>query len=159
MMKRLLSVVATMMLPLLCMLLTSCGKETTIQKVEKDTGIDLSCGKIISENDTHGGFHNDGLEFVKIELEFSEQFDDSKRWSQFPTSDTVSRLLDGSYLVDSNGEALIPYIANGYYYFKDRYDITSKDYRKDVFARFSMNYTLAVYDSDNSILYYVRYDS
>ena len=54
----------------------------------------------------------------------------------------------------------IPQIENGYYYFYDRHDEATDPYDDSEFlARFSFNFTLAIYDSDTNTLYLCEYDT
>ena len=61
---------------------------------------------------------------------------------------------------DENGDTIIPDIQNGYYYFYDRHSESTEPYNdEDVLSRASFNFTLALYDSDNNVLYYVEFDT
>ena len=66
----------------------------------------------------------------------------------------------GPYLTDDNNNPVIPQIENGYYYFLDRHSRSVDSYDdSDVLDRYSFNFTIAIYDADNDILYYVEFDT
>ena len=73
---------------LLALLLCGCGgKDTPQEKVGNSLGLDLSAAELMSESDTHGGFHGDGMsiivlrpENVPIDLETREG------WHKLPVS-------------------------------------------------------------------------
>ena len=89
-------------------------------------------------------------------------------WSPFPPDDTVQALLYGwteenaqeitsigPFLTDDNGDPLVPKITNGYYLLIDRQEETTTP----LLSRPSLNFTLAVYDSDKDTLYYCKMDT
>ena len=42
-----------------------CSGDDPLKDFSNDCGVDLSGGKIVSEEDNHGGFHGDGSELLK----------------------------------------------------------------------------------------------
>lgn len=66
-MKRILErVLKCISLILASLLLTGCGSGGggPLRQMEAELGIDLSGGKLLSEEDSHGGFHGDGTGFL-----------------------------------------------------------------------------------------------
>ena len=63
----------------------------------------------------------------------------------------------GAYVKDENGELLVPQIYEGLYKLVDR---QPEDYRDEpLLERASKNFTLGVYDKEQDILYFYRYNS
>lgn len=169
-------------LPILCLILATAfftlragplaSTATVQQELTRTLGINVQGGREIESHDTHGGFHGDGLMFTA--LEFADdtaavQASASSNWQPLPLSPTLTALAYGSdsgpirsgpYLTDSNGKSVLPAIQNGYYFFRDRHtqSTDSRDER-DVLSRGSFNFTLALYDTDTNMLYYIEYDT
>lgn len=54
----------------------------------------------------------------------------------------------------------IPEINNGYYYFLDRHlEAKNKHDDTDLNNRYSRNFSLAIYDADNKIIYFYEMDT
>ena len=169
-------------LPILCLILATAfftlragplaSTATIQQELTRTLGINVQGGREIESHDTHGGFHGDGLMFTA--LEFADdtaavQASASSNWQPLPLSPTLTALAYGSdsgpirsgpYLTDSNGKSVLPAIQNGYYFFLDRHS-QSKDPHDEtqVLSRHSFNFTLALYDTDTNILYYIEFDT
>lgn len=135
-------------------------------------GIDVREGTEIAYNDSHGGFHGDGLTFAAISFSdnaVSKALSNNKNWHPMPLSGELSILVygietehsrNGPYLTDEDGKAIIPDIQNGYYYFIDRYNQNdTKKSDSGLLDRYSYNFTIAIYDTDSDILYYAEYDT
>jgi len=59
-----------------------------------------------------------------------------------------------------DGTPAIPEVDNGYYYFRDRhYQSTDPTDDSGVLGRASYNFTIAIYDTDSKILYYMELDT
>ena len=95
-------------------------------------GIDVSAAEILSQEDSHGGFHGDGITWIRFACEgtdIARQIAEKENWTPFPLNDTVKALVYGieegtaqigPYLLDEDGGLLIPEIENGYYLLIDR---------------------------------------
>ena len=63
----------------LLLAMTGCGSEKTsnvLSEISKTIGVDVSAGEVISESDSHGGFHGDGDRVIEIQFtdnSFSDQ--------------------------------------------------------------------------------------
>ena len=91
-----------------------------------------------------------------------------RNWKSFPLDKTVQTLLYGyesdelicePYITDENNNAIIPEITNGYYFLYDRQAKNGRAAGADILRRDSLNFTVAVYDSDSRILYYCEMDT
>ena len=136
----------------------------------------MSSGTILEESDSHGGSHGDGMLFQQISFEDDkvlEEIKGNQNWKAFPLSRNIEALvygvkeetedcvrMYGPYLTDENWNTIIPEIQNGYYYFYDRHSDSEDPYNdENVLDRASLNFTLALYDSDHNVLYYVEFDT
>ena len=151
----------------------STGREQ--REITEALGVNVSGGSIILSEDSHGGFHGDGMTFIVLSFDEEEagglkaQMEGRQGWHPLPLSENAGILVygydteemqTGPYLCDEQGQGVIPQIQNGYYYFYDRQSESTDAYDDtDVFDRGSYNFTLAVYDSDMDMLYYVEFDT
>lgn len=162
-----------MVLILIMMLsLAGCGNSDIQGNLSDSLEIDVSKGMVLSDSDSHGGFHGDGMMFQAISFDDNNVLDeikDNDNWKPMPLSENITALVYGvddevssigPYLTDENGNAIIPEIQNGYYYFYDRHSESKDPYNDEyVLGRASFNFTLSLYDSDNHVLYYVEFDT
>lgn len=152
--------------------LVGCGKKDIQSDISESLGIDVSKGTVNTDFDSHGGFHGDGMLFQQISFEdskLSDEIKDNDGWKPMPLSQNMEALVYGieeatssigPYLTDESGDTIIPEIQNGYYYFYDRHSESKAPYSDDdILNRASFNFTLALYDSDNHVLYYVEFDT
>lgn len=150
--------------------LFTCGSPDPKKAISKELGVDVSGGNIALHSDTHGGFHGDGTTFITMEFSDGsvwEQIQENGQWKPFPLDDTVNALLygvfhdiarSGPYVVDGEGNALVPDIQDGYYILIDRHTDAGKG-EEDILHRFSFNFTLAVFDTDTNTLYFCKLDT
>ena len=133
-------------------------------------GINISNGTIITDTDSHGGFHGDGITFLEVAFEDDSclnQIKGNSSWKQLPVSYPVDALLYGTQngsssigpYVTEGGKKLFPKAETGYYYFKDRHTGAGGQGSKDVVNRHSFNFTVALYDEDTQTLYYCEFDT
>lgn len=153
---------------------TGCqAKGETIQREISDAlGVDVGEGIVVASEDSHGGFHGDGMYFVTLRFPdgtFLDQTSEVQGWKNLPLSENLTKLVYGieddaskigPYLTKEIGEPVIPDVQNGCYYFLDRHSKSVDGYDdSDVLNRGSLNLTVAIYDMDTDTLYYVEYDS
>ena len=62
----------------------------------------------------------------------------------------------GPYLTDGEGDPLVPEIRAGFYRLIDRHAQAGET---DLLGRASLNFTLALYDTDTDTLYYFEMDT
>ena len=145
-------------------------KDTVPEAQRTVLGINISGGTIITETDSHGGFHGDGITFLEIAFEDDtclSQIKGNTSWKQLPVSYPVDALLYGTQngsssigpYVTESGKKLFPKAETGYYYFKDRHTGAGGQGSKDVVNRNSFNFTVALYDEDTRTLYYCEFDT
>lgn len=160
---------------LLISCLAACSSNSKTTDISKTLGMDLSRGMVVSSKDTHGGFHGDGNTYVEISFDddsgtaLANTMSDNGDWRAFPLSNNLQAVVygrvDGAmqygpYITDDKGMSIIPRIEHGYYYFYDRHS-ESKNPKddKELLSRSSLNFTIALYDTDNDKLYYDKLDT
>jgi len=166
-MKRLLFIISAL---ILIFSLVTCGSQNPQKTISRELGIDVSGGKITAHSDTHGGFQGDGTTFIALEFtgdEVLEQISENGQWKPFPLDDTANALLygtfhdiarSGPYVVDGEGNPLVPDIQDGYYRLIDRHTDAGKG-EEDILHRFSFNFTLAIFDTGTNTLYFCKLDT
>ncbi|MBO5328889.1 MAG: hypothetical protein J6B04_06925 [Clostridia bacterium] len=154
--------------------LTACTSTATEHEIiSKDLGVDVSKGQVQIYRDDHGGFHGDGETYAKITFSdesFYNAIQNNAEWARLPLTQILTVVVYGgtlpngdsweSFIKDEDDKLLIPSISDGYYFFKDRH-IESKSEKEDspIFDRYSMNFTLAIYDSQSKVLYFYEIDT
>lgn len=135
--------------------------------------VDVSNGKKFFDYDDHGGFLGDGK--MVVEFSFSDSdcinsIKESSAWNTLPLTKNLeifvyggtpySYVIYGSFINDEDKNIVIPKIENGYYCFVDRHS-ESADKKDDskLLSRYSINCSLAIYDTDTDILYYLELDT
>lgn len=158
-MKRMLS--CLFLIPvLLCMLLLSaCGKASVTKNIKELSGLDLSGCRVVSSDDTHGGWLGDGA--TTIHFDCSQMIDSvlqqTDSWRNLPLSENLQRMMySGNSLAQECG---IPAVEHGRYFFVDRQSETDIHSDRDLFARPSFNFTLLILDTDHDQLYYFKFDT
>ena len=166
----------TMLILIIMLTLAGCRNKDIRSNISDNIEIDVSNGMVLKDYDSHSGFHGDGMLFQQLSFEddkVSYEIKNNHNWKSMPLNRNIEALvygikdetydsvhLIGPYLTDENQETIIPEIQNGYYYFYDRHSESKYPYdTEDVLDRASFNFTLALYDSDNNVLYYVEFDT
>ena len=129
--------------------------------------ISFSHLKMAEEYDSHGGFNGDGISFYKYlaNEEVLNEIKANDNWKAFPMNETVKSILYGgeysdALIVDEKAKPLMPEVKNGYYILIDRHEEANEgDDEKTIFNRYSLNYTVAIYDVDNQYLYITEQDT
>ncbi len=148
------------------------GSMSSQREISDALGIDISSGTIGTNFDTHNGFHGDGEQFVSMTFSddsMAKKLSQNAAWKTLPLSENLTTLVygtttesghSGPYLTDENGKAVFPDIQNGYYYFIDRQNQGADRYDDtNVLERYSLNFTVAIYDTDTDTLYYAELDT
>lgn len=154
-MKRFIAVLACV---IMIFSLCACGKGDAAKELSKRCGIDLEWGDVVSSEDTHG-FHGDGYSAMKMHYtdgSCAAEIAENELWHKLPLSDTLNAFV----YQPSDWMPAVPGIENGYYFFYDRHDEASDHYDDSAFpGRASINFSLAIYDTDNNDLYIYEYDT
>ena len=146
---------------------TACGCKSAQDTVSAELGIDVSSGKEVSEIDTHGGFHGDGVSCIALRFRDCKVLGEIKgnsKWRPFPLDKTVQTLVYGvedearsigPFFSNRNGNPLVREIRNGYYILIDR----QEEQTADILDRLSCNITVGLYDVDTNTLYCCMLDT
>lgn len=150
------------------LLSAGCGGGSSLKReIREATGIDVRAGKEIEKEDSHGGFHGDGVSLAVLVFDdekVENQIEKSKNWKKLPFDRELTALAygvkegnlsTGPYLTDEEGKAILPEIEEGYYCFIDRHT----DDAGEILTRSSMNFTIAVYDVQTGKMYYAKLDT
>ena len=164
----------------LALFLTACGggsARSVQEEVAVTLGLDLSGCEVVSSWDDHGGFHGDGTAFAELNCSHTgvlNQIKEDGNWKAFPLDKTVQSLVygvteqtgteetgimvyqTGPYLTGEEGDPLVPEIREGYYRLIDRH---AKAGETDLLDRASLNFTLALYDTERDTLYFCEMDT
>lgn len=154
-------------------LLSSCGYIFAEPKdiVSEGLQLELPDVKEVNYQDSHDGFHGDGMTFAVMDCSGSDIVDQiygNPDWKPLPPDDTVKALVYGyeddntkigPYLADEDGDPLIPEIDEGYYILIDRQTEDGETAEEDILSRASFNFTLGIYDSGTDMLYYFELDT
>lgn len=148
--------------------LTGCFSQSINTKISNSLGIKILANLKIEYEDTHGGFHGDGVTLAKVELESKDaekilsEIKANDNWESLPLSENIkTRMYGGENYSSDLAERLdMPEIQNGYWTFIDRFNGENKiNDDKLLFTRGAANFTIGIYDAENNILYYCKYDS
>lgn len=157
------------------MIFSSCSSENQTDELSKTLGINLDEGTIIENLDTHGGFHGDGYTYIKISFKddlgkiITDEIKNNEDWCSLPFTDNLHTAVYGKetnsssigpIVTKNEGQILFPSIKNGYYFFFNRQNGNSnpKD-DSNFFNQYSYNFTIALYDPNENVLYYYELDT
>lgn len=133
------------------------------RRIEKGAGVelDLSGCRVEQETDTHGGFLGDGEYLLVIDCGGKEEklLAQTGNWSALPLSKNLQEVLHEWGPTERNTP---PRIEHGAWLFYDRFsDTDGFDRRSDerLTSRPAQNFSLLIYDSDHSRLYYYELDT
>ena len=113
--------------------------------------------------ETHGGFLGDGLTYIRVDFadgELGNMLAENSHWKQTPLTENVYTVLYGSDVwqgIQYSYNFTLPEVENGYYYFLDRQSNSYDDV--DLMHRASFNFTFALYDLDETKLYFIKFDT
>ena len=122
-------------------------KKRLTDGISKALSIDVTDGTVLYSEDSHGGFHGDGMSFTKIQFKSRvclEEIENSADWSRLPLPEEMSVLLYGGKIAGLSYEPLTD---------------TPKSEKENFLERGSYNFDLAIYDADTDIMYYIVFDT
>ena len=150
---------------IVCAGLYFCYRNERVRYIKRASGFDISSCRILKDKDTHGGFLGDG-EYILIADcgKAPPSAEELKEWKRLPLTENLQLMMYGpepdEYEYSLAGEAGIPYVENGYYYFENRHSgAKSRESDEDLFDVISFNFTLAIYDTDNEMFYFYDIDT
>lgn len=158
-----LSIAATLALLLFCVVVTVNSPRSLAGEA---LGVDLPRPIETQWSDDHGGFLGDGV--TRGVLVFSSQngaalekeLAENEAWHTLPLPEPVQLFVYGGEKDGVNyGEPMknVPKITDGYYYFRDRLHDT--DTTEQFLDASAYNATIALYDTQNTTLYLIEYDT
>lgn len=130
------------------------GEGRELSRIGRELGVDLSAGTLIRFEDNHGGFLGDGLTTAEVELDGPiEGLADAPGWKPLPLSGNAARAVSICEEEAASAE-------QGWYYFYDRHSESVDPYDDaKLHERYSWNFTVAVYDSQQGWMYYYKLDT
>lgn len=143
-----------------------------LKRLSETLGVSLKGGQILRYEDSHGGFHGDGIR--KVVIQFSdirtlEAIHEDVHWKKLPLTEQLEIIAhgeqaDGVYtapmIKNEDGAPFLPETENGWFWFMDRYSESDDPWDdSDVLNRYAYNFTLAVYDACTNRLYYAEMDT
>lgn len=115
-------------------------------------GSSMPKGRVVYHSDDHGGFHGDGTTILVLSGEAS--IPDSRFWHDLPMAENVRAALE-AYLPDG-----LPPVTEGRWFCLDRHSKAADPADPSViFSHGSLNFTVALYDAENQMLYYIKVDT
>lgn len=149
--------------------LSSCSYEFNAKEyIETNLHINTESAQIDTVIAPTPSFNGDGDTYVVLNFSGNpilEEIKEKDNWKQLPLTDNLTSLVYGKEniyngITNDDDELLIPQIENGYYYFENRHSDAKNRYGdSDVFDLVSYNYTIAIYDEDENILYFYSLDT
>ena len=136
-----------------------------LKHVSKILNLDVGKCKLISSENSHGGFLGDGDYFTKLNCTTNESDKVKDNWNKLPLSEELQKALDLKFCYDRGCSTFfekynIPNIINGYYYFYDRHsDAINRIDDTVLNDRNSYNFSVGIFDSDNNTLYFYEIDT
>ncbi len=151
---------AALLAALLLLCAAGCGDTSGVPSISKLLRLDVSGGTVTAFQDSHGGFQNDGAAYWAIRFPedgIRQTIQESSVWHSLPMTPAVERLA--CHLLGKQPPSL-PAVERGWYFFYDRHSQSSDPWDAPAaLARYSYNFTAAVYDADTDTLYCVVLDT
>ena len=143
------------------------------KRLSRALGIRIPSDSALVIEDSHGGFHNDGVLMVRTEFEDEKakeivtQIKNNQDWKATPLPENIKLILYGgemgsnsSYVSDLAQKNKMPEINEGHWLFIDRKDGKKKiTAGEELLSSYSSNYTVGLYDTQTNSLYYFESDS
>lgn len=158
----------------LCLLLGAGCSYRSYEDVSTIVGADVQEAEAILESDTHKeSGHGDGVRYIEFSFPddtFLQKIQADHTWHSLPAQEwEITAVLYGlekddihygAMLCDADGAPLLPVVENGYYLFYDRRAEAETPFSSTgILERSSLNFTIALYDTDTNILYYAELDT
>lgn len=147
-----------------CMVRFGTGDNFWQRRISEALAADVSKGTVETSYDDHSGFHGDGTMYAVLHFEdevLEQAISAPGGWNTLPLPENLTILVHGTRTdTASYGPyigATVPQVEEGHYFFYDRKNESFSD--DMVLQGGSFNYTFAMYDTANDLLYYYEYDS
>lgn len=147
-----------------CMSRFGTGGDFLQSRISGTLGIDAAKGTVVESYDDHSGFHGDGTMYAVLSFEddvLEKMISSPGGWHALPLTENLETLIYGTRTATAAIGPFIgvtvPKVENGYWFFYDRLGESHND--SEVLDRDSFNYTVAIYDADNDLLYYCEFDT
>lgn len=123
-------------------------------RIGEALGLDLSDGTLIHFENSHGGFHGDGLTEAEVDLKgMAEKLEGASGWKPLPMTENAAQAFQICAGEDSRA-------VQGWYFLYDRHSESTDPYDDtELHSRFSWNFTLAVYDNQQERMYFYKLDT
>ena len=145
------------------------GGSAQLRDMKHTLGMNVAKGELVTDTDTHGGFHGDGVTYQVRQFDADTEPPTGEGWHPLPLSKNVEALLYGHtegnctigpLIGECEGDPFLPRIENGSYFILDRHAESTDPYDdRELFHRHSYNLTAALYDADTHRLYYMELDT
>ena len=138
---------------------------------KEHSGLDLSEGIVRTFIYRHGWMGDgDTLLIMTFDPEQGEELEramaQTNGWHPFPTHELIGRIFfyKHSYCRDLSGENYLPPVENGWYFFRDMYNVQHGENDENQWniegrSRLPGNFDAGIYDSDTCTLYLFEFDS
>lgn len=135
------------------------------KKISRDLGIYIPSSLEFEHEDSHGGFHGDGILLAEANLnekQVKQIIDKSDTsWNKNPMPPETREIIYNRGLGDKDTEFIEPSrgieeIENGYWIFNDRRSEESKERFPGTVIG---NYSVGIINLDSNIFYYIKFDS
>ena len=133
-------------------------------RVSSKIEIKIPLSAKLENNDSHGGFHGDGESLSKVYFNVEQahnienEINANKHWKKLPMPERLQNCVS---LYAEEGMNM-PIVENGYWFYLDRHSEADNKYDENERyeeKRASRNYSVAVFDTDENILYYYELDT
>ena len=102
--------------------LVGCGKKDIQSDISGSIGIDVSKGTVLTDSDSHGGFHGDGMMFKQLSFEdskLSDEIKDNGNWKPMPLSQNIEALVYG---IEEDTSSIGPYVTDNHVLYYVEFD-------------------------------------
>lgn len=119
--------------------------------------------RVVVEKDEHGAL-GDGQYYAEIQMtrggaqQFLQDANRTGRWHPLPLPDDVNKIIYGDYVMEKI--CTVPPISRGCYFVEDRYaEMYPEEKKEGILNRSAINVTIALLNTDTSMLYIYKLDT
>lgn len=121
---------------------------------------------VLSEEEIHEEYYDKVIYYAFSGIDEAEIYNmryRNPRWRDLTETDSINCVLYGGMLGDCERQSIvhncIPNVSSGFYYFHDKQNRKNNYFQEDIislYEEYSHRITIAVWDSENKKLYYVK---